>query len=729
MLVLANIFKSMAQETNPPAVIENLFAAPLPATNTLPKLLPTLDVKAYRIEDSTLLPLSDYGVLSNYTGKVDFARLHEGLDKLQSLYRESGFTNVSVTLPEQKFTNGIVRVAVAPPTATAKSSLDSEITNLFVAPEPKKSTFNVRGYLIIGNTVLPPEEFGMLSNYTGQIDFPRLREGLGKLQLRYRELGFATISVTLPRQKLTNGIVNVKIVEGYLSDIIVEGNRYYSAGNIRRALPSLTTNILINTKWFQPELNRANANRDRQIYPVISPGTQPGTTELELKVKDRLPLHGRVELNDFSSPDTPLLRLSTTVAYYNLWQYNHQVGFNYNFSPQEYKPPGSVNGFYDKPEVVSYSAYYRIPLGFGNGLRDDYDRQPVAFGFNEITHKFNLPPATGQPDLTFFASHSASATPVRFGPLSVIPLTNNPLVKISTQFGQQTFTFNNEAGGKFTMPLREFDGERSAFSLGADFKSYSSPTFSTNLAYFLKYGVDAFNNPVLEQSETVRLPVNSSVSLQYVPISLGWSAVRPDPSGGFAFSFLQNIYLGALASSRTNFEIAAVSPDAGGNYTTINAGLVRQQNLFDGWSAQLNLNGQWASEPLINNEQFALGGTSGVRGYQDGAVYGDSGWRALFDLRAPAVNVGYFKTASGNVPAELRCSLFMDYGQAYLINRPTSATTTQGFTFPQWGTGVGFFLTAGEHFDARLSLAWALKTTATARAGDIIAYFSVGTQF
>jgi hypothetical protein len=32
----------------------------------------------------------------------------------------------------------------------------------------------------------------------------------------------------------------------------------------------------------------------------------------------------------------------------------------------------------------------------------------------------------------------------------------------------------------------------------------------------------------------------------------------------------------------------------------------------------LNLNGQWASEPLINNEQFGLGGTSGVRGYQEG---------------------------------------------------------------------------------------------------------------
>ena len=64
-------------------------------------------------------------------------------------------------------------------------------------------------------------EFNILTNYIGDLDFARIREGLGKLQLRYRNLGFPTISVTLPQQKLTNGIVRVKIIEGRLSDIIV----------------------------------------------------------------------------------------------------------------------------------------------------------------------------------------------------------------------------------------------------------------------------------------------------------------------------------------------------------------------------------------------------------------------------------------------------------------------------------------------------------------------------
>ncbi len=725
MLAFANIFKGIAEETNSPAVIENLFAAPLPAaTNPPPKLLPVLNVRAYIIEGDVPLPAEQFGILSNYTGKVTMARLREGLEKVQSLYSDSIFSEATVTLPPQQLTNGIVRIDVLEPAGAVTNSLDEMITNLFLAPEPKKGTFEVRGYRIDGNTELPPDEFGMLGKYTGRIDFARLREGLGKLQLRYRELGFATVSVTLPRQKLTNGIVRVKIVEGRLSRIIVEGNRFYSEKNIRRALPSLTTNILINTKWFQPELDQANLNRDRQIYPVISPGVEPGTTELELKVKDRLPLHGHIEVNDKSSPGTPLLRLDTAFQYNNLWQYDHQIGVDYNFSPQAYKPQGSVHGFYDMPLITSYSAYYRIPLGFGSSLRENLDRQPATFGFDEVTHKFNLPPATGSPDITVYAARSASATPVRYGPVSLVFISTNSHSTFSSQTSEQSFTFDDNLGVKLTIPLREIEGVHSAFFVGADFKSYSAPTFATNAYTAALYATNA-GVPILEASKTITDSSNTRLSLQYIPISFGWTATRPDSSGVFAISYLQSVFLQSLASARTNFEVAAGAPGAGGNYTTINAGLIREQNLFGGWSAVFNMNGQWSSAPLISNEQFALGGTAGVRGYQEGAVYGDTGWRMLFDLRAPPVNVGYLPTATGYIPAELRCSVFMDYGRTSLIDRPTAAN----LTFPEWGAGFGFFLTAGEHFDARLSVAWALENTVTSRAGSALAYFSVGAQF
>ena len=182
----------------------------------------------------------------------------------------------------------------------------------------------------------------------------------------------------------------------------------------------LDTNILLNTKWFQPELDRANQNQDRQIYPVISPGLEPGTSDLTLQVKDRLPLHGHMEINDKSTPGTPLLRVDTAIQYNNLWQREHQTGFDYAFSPQQMKSYNDGSEFYNAPMISSYSGFYRLPFGSGGSLREDYDRLPVDFGYNEVTHQFTLPAPSGNPELIFFGSRSSSDSPPRYGLGSII---------------------------------------------------------------------------------------------------------------------------------------------------------------------------------------------------------------------------------------------------------------------------------------------------------------------
>ncbi len=86
---------------------------------------------------------------------------------------------------------------------------------------PGRRIFVVRGFEVEGNTLLPPKKIAaVLTNYVSPtMDLPRLSQGLGELQLLYRHLGFATVSITLPQQKLTNGIVKVKVVEGRLAAI------------------------------------------------------------------------------------------------------------------------------------------------------------------------------------------------------------------------------------------------------------------------------------------------------------------------------------------------------------------------------------------------------------------------------------------------------------------------------------------------------------------------------
>lgn len=692
-LTLANVFRVAAEETHSAAVIEDLFAAPLPdATHGPTPATAPVTVDKHRIEGNAGLPPADSGRFMATAG--------------------------------ESHSPAVVEYLFAAPLPVATNG-----------PAQAGGTFKIDRYRIEGNTVLPPGDFGMLSNYTGtSVQFPEVREGLGKLQLRYRELGFPTISVALPQQRLSNGVVRLKIVEGTISDIVITGNRYYSTNNIRRALPGLTTNILLNTKWFQPELDQANENRDRQIYPVIAPGPDPGTTELTLKVKDQLPLHGRLEINDKATPGTALLRADTAIQYANLWQLEHVIGFDYNFSPQAYKSEGEANGFApDLPQVATVSGFYRMPLGTGSNLREQAEQHPANFGYDEVDHKFSLPPPSGHPDLTLYASHSSSDTTLAYGPVKTI--FSNTLAEISQQDVSHTPSVNDNVGLRLNVPLQDFWSVKSSLSFGLDYKGYDATTDYTNQTLFSLYALDSFGNRVLVTNQVVALAKNSSESLYYFPLSFGWAATRPDRTGGFQFVFSDAVFLESLASGRSGFQSVAGNSHAGGNYTTVNASLTRQQNLPGDWSLVLNASGQWATSPLIGNEQFELGGSGGVRGYQEGEAYGDTGWRFMCDVRTPPVNVGYFPTATGDVPAELRCSGFFDYGDLYFIDRGSQPTVSEA------GSGFGAFLTAGEHFDARLTIAWALLGSTAGgssannyivvhtAAGTCRAYFSVGYQF
>jgi hemolysin activation/secretion protein len=46
-----------------------------------------------------------------------------------------------------------------------------------------------------------------------------------ELQLEYHNRGFDTISVTIPQQRLTNGVFKIRVFEGRLAEIVVDWQR------------------------------------------------------------------------------------------------------------------------------------------------------------------------------------------------------------------------------------------------------------------------------------------------------------------------------------------------------------------------------------------------------------------------------------------------------------------------------------------------------------------------
>jgi hemolysin activation/secretion protein len=168
----------------------------------------------------------------------------------------------------------------------------------------------------------------------------------------------------------------------------------------------------------------------------------------------------------------------------------------------------------------------------------------------------------------------------------------------------------------------------------------------------------------------------------------------------------------------------AGSPKAGGDYLTLNFNLSREEKLPAGLSLLARANGQWSSEPLISNEQFALGGENSVRGYFEGDAYGDAGWSGSLELRSPFVQTRV-ATIHNFAPTWLHAAVFVDYGQRFLLDPPTGVSPIRSFL----GSGFGLSANINNHVEARVSVAWAAFDSANTHAGQPVARFAFGMQF
>ena len=175
-----------------------------------------------------------------------------------------------------------------------------------------------------------------------------------------------------------------------------------------------------------------------------------------------------------------------------------------------------------------------------------------------------------------------------------------------------------------------------------------------------------------------------------------------------------------------SFSGVAYTTNARPNYVTLQLGADRVQTIYKDWSVKLHADGQWANGALFSNEQFAMGGTTGVRGYTDGEAYGDTGWRFSIEPQTPLINIGTIGNEGHKEECWIRSSVFMDYGRIYTFF-DTPAVPGKKMSF--WGAGWSLTANLGSHLDARLTIACPLLRTPLTPVGDVHIYFGIGAQF
>ena len=244
------------------------------------------------------------------------------------------------------------------PAAAPEQAASAEAGAAANAPQPPEPTYYIAEYRIQGARSLPRiavEE--AVYPYLGP---GRTQQGIEQarvaLEKAYRDKGYQAISVLIPEQRITRGIVVFQVAEGTVGRLRVRGARYFLPSEVRREAPSLKEGRVVDFNNITHDIMALNRLADRRVEPSLKQGEEPGTVDIDLNVKDTFPLHGSLELNNRYNASTTHLRVNGALSYSNLWQLGHTLGMSFQLAPERIS------------DANIFSGYYMIPVPCVEGL-------------------------------------------------------------------------------------------------------------------------------------------------------------------------------------------------------------------------------------------------------------------------------------------------------------------------------------------------------------------------
>lgn len=150
----------------------------------------------------------------------------------------------------------------------------------------------------------------------------------------YRKKGFVTSRAYLSPQKIEQGNLEVKVLEGITGEITFKGNRNFKSRILRKKI-TLKKGEPFDYEALRKGLSLMNEQADMNAKATIAPGQDPATTDVAVEVKDRLPIHVGLTWDNFGSRYIGYNRFKTTVTHNNLLGLSDSLAVDYQGAEAE----------------------------------------------------------------------------------------------------------------------------------------------------------------------------------------------------------------------------------------------------------------------------------------------------------------------------------------------------------------------------------------------------------
>ncbi len=233
-----------------------------------------------------------------------------------------------------------------------------------------RQTVRVQEFRFEGNTVFTAKELATVAApFTDrELAVEELEDARRAVTLHYVNHGYINSGAVLPEQKVTAGIVILKIVEGGLTDVAVTGNKWLRDGYIlsrvrhaaglRRAEAATSAQAGAPLNIFELkeglQLLRLNPNVS-QVNAELQPGALPGESRLELRVVDHHPFRLGLQADNARPPSVGSMELLLLAGDRNLTGHSDSLAIAYGIVQ------GGMAGF-ESSELDNVEGSYTLPL-------------------------------------------------------------------------------------------------------------------------------------------------------------------------------------------------------------------------------------------------------------------------------------------------------------------------------------------------------------------------------
>jgi hemolysin activation/secretion protein len=194
-----------------------------------------------------------------------------------------------------------------PETAPMKALPDTEIA--------------ISSFAVNGNTAFDDAELlAMLESYKGTITFQKLFEAVTTITDHYRSNGYMVARAYVPEQEVSDGSVEITVLEGVLGDIHVTGDEVIKPERVVKHMEHQVRTGTINEKDMEYGTLLLNDLPGSSASVILKPGTETGLSDIELNVTDEGRYDFAIDYNNFGAPVTGEHRFGAQIGVNNLFK-------------------------------------------------------------------------------------------------------------------------------------------------------------------------------------------------------------------------------------------------------------------------------------------------------------------------------------------------------------------------------------------------------------------------